>query len=65
MRRVISFLFASVILCGGLYMAYLQFFQSDRASGSMLLGAGMAIVIGGGWLISDFVLPALRQKGND
>ena len=64
MRQAISFVVASAILAGGVYLLYLQIFHSRVIHGMALMGAGMAIAVGAGWLFGDFVLPRSAKRIN-
>ncbi|MDH3579932.1 MAG: hypothetical protein OEM91_04820 [Hyphomicrobiales bacterium] len=65
MRQVISFLMASALLGGGLYLLYLQVFHSTTIYGLFLIGAAVAILGGISWLFCDFILLMSRKKDND
>jgi hypothetical protein len=53
-RRVLSFVLASTLLCGGVWGAYVLLFVAARIPLLLLAGAGFVATIGAYWLWVDF-----------
>jgi hypothetical protein len=54
-RRVLSFIFASAMLCGGLWGGYFLLFLAEKIPLGLLAGAGFFAAIGAYWLWVDFI----------
>lgn len=62
MRQAVSIIIASVLLGSGLWLLYLQLFESRVIKGWFLMAAGLLIFTGGAWLIEDFIRPIFRRR---
>jgi len=62
MRHVISFVCATALLIGGLYLLYAQLFEAQLIHGLALMAAAVMFAPGGAWLWNDFVLPMMRRR---
>jgi hypothetical protein len=61
-RQILSFIAASLLLFGGIYLVVFEAFEADAVRGVVLLAAGMMMAAGGAWLFDDFIRPVLRGK---
>ncbi len=62
MRKKISFIFAALFLCVGLYVLYLQAFEAHVISLRLLMAAAMFIAIAVWFLWDDFLPKSKEQK---
>ena len=62
MRQALSFIVASALLIGGVYLVLFEYFEAAVIRGAILLAAGMMIAAGGAWLVEDFVRPIWRKR---
>ena len=62
MRKTVSFVVACALLLAGLWLLYYQIFISDVIKGLLLMVSGVLVAAGGGWLLSDYILPLFRQQ---
>ena len=62
MRQAVSLLLSSALLIGGLWLLGMQVFVSPVIKSRGLMAAGFLIVVGGSWLIGDFIAPLFRKK---
>lgn len=58
MRHIISLTIAAAILCGGLYLLYIQFFEAEFIKGTVVAGGGVAAFVGAAWLVAEIRDPA-------
>ena len=61
MRRIISFVVASALLIGGVYIMVLEA-TARVMSNRVFLGGGFIAILGVIWLWEDFVAPMVRRK---
>jgi uncharacterized membrane protein YbhN (UPF0104 family) len=61
MRQIFSFVFATALLCAGLYVLYLQLHAQIIYFKILMMGA-MMTVLGLFWLLGDFVRPLLSDR---
>jgi hypothetical protein len=61
MRRTLSFILASALLAAGSALLAFEVFQAPVIRGLVLLGSGLMIAAGGGWLVEDFFRPLWRR----
>jgi hypothetical protein len=64
MRQVLSFVFASALLIGGLYLLYMELVVASVVVGKLLLVGSFVAFLGAAWLWADFISPLLRGKSN-
>jgi hypothetical protein len=61
-RRLFCFAFASTLLCGGIWCAYMLLFEAVRRPRGLLFGIVVFAGLGGYWLWVDFLGPWLGHK---
>ena len=65
MRKVLSFTLAAALLVSGVYLFAVDGFSGGIIFGKVILASGLLIAVGGWWLWSDFIAPALGRKVED
>jgi hypothetical protein len=56
MRRTLLFLFASGLFLAGLALSLFEILRAEGVRPFVLLGALVMLVVGGAWLLDEFVL---------